>query len=133
MDIPTISPEDLSTFHSLFAELKTLQEQATVAIEAAKTNADAEITIARDGKPVVLSEKALWDEVWHLGADCDAGTILSARYPDAFRLSREAEEKKAEMKAFSVTQWGIDPVAMTLSDIMRLMSAMIDYKLSQRA
>ena len=43
MDIPTISPEDLSTFHSLFAELKTLQEQATVAIEAAKTNADAEM------------------------------------------------------------------------------------------
>lgn len=132
MDIPTISPEDLSTFHSLFAELKHLQEQATAAIDAAKTNADAEITIARDGQPVILKEKDLWDEVWHLGADCDAANVLSVKYPDAFGVSRDAEAKKAEMKAFSVSKWGIDPLAMTLSDIMRLMSAMIDYKLANR-
>jgi len=57
---------------------------------------------------------------------------LAEKYPDAFRLSREAEQKKDEIKAFAISKWDIDPLAMTLSNIMRIVEALIEYKLAQR-
>jgi hypothetical protein len=132
MEIPTIAPADIVHFHALYSEFKSLQDQASAAIEAAKSNKDAEITIAREGQPVVLTEGDLWTEVWHLGADSEAGKILSEKYPGPFRLSKESEEKKAEMTAFALGKWKIDPLAMTLSDIMRIAEAVVDYKLAQK-
>lgn len=80
-----------------------------------------------------MKENDLWTEVWHLGADCEGGKILAEKYPEPFKLSRQAEEKKAEIKKFAMAKWGIDPMAMTLSDIIRIMDAIVDYKLAAKA
>jgi hypothetical protein len=130
MEIPTIDPKDIAHLRTLFAERKQLEEQASAAIELAKIHKEEEITIARDGQAVVVTENDLWTEVWHLGPDSDGGKILLEKYPEPFKLAAQAEAKKAEIKSFAITKWGIDPLAMTLSDIMRITEALIDYKLS---
>lgn len=132
METPTIKPEDLSQFHSLNGEFKHIQEQASAAIFAAQENKANEITIARDGKAIVLPEKALWDEVWVLGPDCEGGKILAEKYPEAFALSAKANAKGAELKGFATLKWGIDPVALSLSDILRVCEAIVDYRLAQK-
>lgn len=130
MEIPTITPQDISTFHSLYGEVKTLNEQASASIIAAQENKENELTIARDGQPIVVKENDLWTEVFHLGPACEGGQILSEKYPEPFELSAKAEQKKHELKAFALSKWNIDPLGMTLSDIMRMMEAMIEYKRS---
>ena len=125
MEIPTIQPQDIARFHELHDEFKRISEQASAAIVVAQDNKENEITIARNGKPVVVSENALWQEVWALGPESEAGGILKEMYPQAFELSAKAEAKKNEMKAFSVTKWGIDPLAMSLSDIIRIIQAVV--------
>lgn len=133
MEIPTIDPKDIGTLHTLFSEHKSLSEQASAAILLAKENKDNELTIAREGRAVVVKENDLWEEVWALGPASDAGKILSEKYPDAFELSAKAEKKKEEVKAFALTRWGIDPLVMSLSDIIRIVEAVIDYKVANRA
>ena len=130
METPTA--ETIGQLHEHFDVLKDLQRKASDAIAAAQQNGQQEITIARDGKAVVVHEKDLWDEVWHLGSNSDAGRILKEKYPGAFALSLKAEEKMAEIKHFTTEKWGINPLAMSLSDILKLTGALIDYKLAQQ-
>ena len=132
MELPTIDPKDISEFHRLHGDFKDLQEQASAAILLAKENQDNELTIARDGKAIVVREKDLWDEIWALGPESEAGKVLSEKYADAFNLSADAEKKKGELKAFAQSKWNVDPLAMTLSDIIRIMEAVIEYKFQQR-
>jgi predicted ATP-grasp superfamily ATP-dependent carboligase len=131
MEKPTITSEGIARFHTLHSEFKALQDQASAEISTAQLNNDVEITIARDGKAVVVKERELWTEVYHLGPACDAGKILSEKYPAAFEVSAKAEEKKKEMQSFAMAEWGINPLAMSLSDIMRVTEALVDYKLAQ--
>jgi hypothetical protein len=133
MEIPTITPQDISAFHALYGEVKALNEHASAAIEAAKVNSENELTIARDGKPVVVKEGDLWTEVWHLGAQSDGGQILAEKYPEPFKLSADAEKKKGELKTFALTKWNIDPLGMTLSDIMRICEAIVNYRLAEKS
>lgn len=133
MEQPTITADSIAAYHALHREFKTLSEQASEAIKNAKLNGENEITIARDAQPVVVREKDLWDEVWNLGGGCDAGKILSEKYPEAFDLSRKTEEKKQELKKYALAEWNIDPLAMSLSDIIRIIEGVVDYKLASRA
>lgn len=64
MDIPTIAPEDIARFHELHDEFRSLQDRASDALRTAQLNKEYEITIARDGKAVVMKEGDLWTEVW---------------------------------------------------------------------
>src|SRR4051794_2230731 len=74
-----LHPKTFCKFHSLYGEFKHIQEKANAAIFAARDSGDSDITIARDGKAVTLKEKDLWDEVWNLGSDCEAGKILAEK------------------------------------------------------
>jgi hypothetical protein len=132
MEIPTIEPQDIAHFYSLHDEFKAMQVEAGVALDLAQANKEIEITIARDGRPTVVKENDLWTEVWHLGPQCEGGTILSEKYPDAFKLAARAEAKKNDMKAFAVSKWQIDPLGMTLADIMRRTEAIVNYRLAQK-
>lgn len=128
MEIPTINPQDISAFHSLHDEFKRLQAQASDEISVARQNSANELTISRNGELVVVPEGALWDEVFYIGRNSDAGKILAEKYPKAFELSAKAEQKSAELKAFAMSKWGIDPLAMSLSDIIRIIEGLIASK-----
>jgi len=130
MEHPTA--ESIAEFHKLSDEFKELNTLASDAVAAARLHQSNEITIARDGQPVVVTEKDLWDEVWHLGPDSDAGTILKEKYPQPFELSAQTNKKKEEIKAWAVSKWGIDPLAMSLSDIIKITEAVVDYRLQAK-
>jgi hypothetical protein len=128
MEIPTITPQDISSFHALHSEFKQIKEQADAALVVARGNSENEITIARGGKAVTVKEGVLWDEIWNLGTGAEASQILGEKYPEAFKLAADTEAKKGEMKAFAMTKWDIDPMAMSLSDIIRLIEGVVASK-----
>lgn len=128
MEIPTIKPQDISTYQVLVSEFKALQEKASNEIVAARLNGENDITISRDGQPVTIKEKNLWTEVFALGPDSDAGQILKNVYPAAFELSAEANKKSEEMKKFAIASFGVNPLEMSLSDIFRIIEAVFEMK-----
>jgi hypothetical protein len=129
MELPTA--QTIAEFHVLSDDFKALNNGASDAIVAAKEHHDQEVTIARDGKPLVVKERDLWEEVYHLGPASEAGTILNEKYPEPFELSRQAEQKKEDIKAWAVEKWGINPLAMSLSDIIKLAEAVADLRIQQ--
>jgi len=128
MELPTITGEDIRHFHKLSEDFKATQALASRAIADAKLNQNNELTIARDGKPVSIREKDLWDEVWTLGATCEAAGILKEKYPDVFIHSVAADDKRQEIKVFAIERWQVDPLAISLSDIIRIIEGVVDYK-----
>ena len=128
-----ISAEIIKQLHQHYDELDTLQEQASDAIKAAQEHKETRVTIKRrNGEEQEVTEKMLWDEVWELTADSEAGAFLRTKYPDAFEKSDAVHTKVAELRAFTLGELGIDAQAIKLSDIVRITSALIDYKLNER-
>lgn len=116
---------------ALYERIDTLEQEASDALKAAKANQDNLITIARDGKPVELREKDLWDEVRYQGAASDAGKILTEKYPDAFEKAAAHERAIGELSVFSQTELGINPVAMRMRDVFMIAEAVVAYKLKE--
>jgi hypothetical protein len=130
MEHPTA--QSIAEFHVLSDEFKALNQRASESIKAAQLHQGSQITIARDGKPVVVTEKDLWDEVYYLGPASDAGRMLAEKYPEPFEFSAQAEAKKTELKKWALEKWGIDPLAISLSDIIKVIEAVVDYRLQKQ-
>jgi hypothetical protein len=71
----------------------------------------------------------LWDEVWNLGPKCEAGNFLRAKYAYAFDVSDMHATKAAELRKFAIAELGVDSQRVKLRDIVKLVEAMVDYKL----
>lgn len=128
-----ITPETIQQLYQHYDELDALREAASDAIKAAKEQQDKRVTITRrDGTKQEVTEKMLWEEVWNLSADSEAGAHLRQAYPDAFEKSEAAERKVAELRAFTLAELGIDAQQLKLSDIVRIVDALVDYKLNER-
>jgi len=56
MEIPTIAPEDIAHFHTLFADFKSPQEQAGAAIDLAKLNKETRSPLKREDRLSVPAE-----------------------------------------------------------------------------
>lgn len=87
------------------------------------------VLITRNGKKLIIDEKVLWDEVFYLGPDSEAGLVLREKYPWTFRLSKKQREKANEFQEYIIKEFGVDYRAMKFSDHIQLIDAMIDYKL----
>ena len=57
MKTATVTGEHIAQFHKLYREFKVLLDQSQAELAAARLNDDNEITIARNGQPVVIAEK----------------------------------------------------------------------------
>ncbi|MEQ9135744.1 MAG: hypothetical protein RLO51_11085 [Thalassobaculum sp.] len=128
-----ITSDVIAQLYRLYLEFDVLNHGASDAINAAKEHQDKRVTITRkDGTQQEVTERMLWDEVWTLGPKSDAGEHLRATYPEAFEKSDAVKAKTAELRAFSLGNLGIDSQAIRLSDIVKLVDAMLDYKLNER-
>jgi dsDNA-specific endonuclease/ATPase MutS2 len=129
----TITEEKLAKLDQLYREVDELSEKASDAIKNAKRNKENEITIARDGKPIIIKEALLWDEVRVLGTQAiDAYSVLSEKYPEPFELSKQQIAKANEMDMFVLAEFGISSTQIRLKDIMTIVEAMVDYKLKTK-
>lgn len=128
-----ITREKIETVYRLYDELAVQKEVASEAIKEAQRHWGNPVLIKRkDGTEQELAEKLLWDEVWTLGSDCDAGRFLKGKYPKAFELSDVANAKARELSTYTIAELGVDAQAVKLSDIIRITEALVEYKLNER-
>ena len=128
-----ITREKIETVYRLVDELTVQKEVASEAIKEAQRHWGNPVLIKRkDGTEQEVTEKMLWDEVWSLGSDCDAGHFLKSKYPLPFQHSDVANAKARELSTYTLAELGIDAQAVRVSDILRLTEAMVEYKLNER-
>ena len=81
-----------------FDQLDELNQKASDAINQAKVDAVKKVVkVTRAGKEVEVTEKDLWDEVYHQ-AQTDARDVLREKYPEAFNTSEEAQKLAEEIQ-----------------------------------
>ena len=81
-----------------FDQLDELNQKASDEINKAKEDSIKKIVkVTRAGKEVEVTEKDLWDEVYHQ-AQTDARDVLREKYPEAFNTSEEAQKLAEEIQ-----------------------------------
>lgn len=125
-----ITNEKIATLFQMYDEHRDLEFKMTDCINTAKErNGENKVSVERkvEGKMrvVQVQEKHLWDEVYHLGPECQAAGILKAKYPDVFHWHDQAKKKAAEIKTFEIATFGFDHANMTLPNVIRLVRALV--------
>lgn len=120
--------ENIKKLENIYERIDTVKVRLTheysLALEASK---DKDFEIEREGKEKTSVKGAtLWYEVSNLGADCDAGKILKPLYGEVFTQSEKYDELVKELNEFSKVTLGIDPLQMTLLDIVRISKGIIE-------
>ena len=113
--------EKLQDFYNKLEEIKT--ELNSEYVNAKEGASEKVHKLTRNDKEVEVSEDMLWYEVENLGSNCEAGTILQPKYPKVFELSKQYDETVHAMNAFSIKELGVDPLKVSLIDIIRIAMA----------
>lgn len=125
-----LTREKLDAFHQLNEEVKRAEEIASESLRTAQDRFKHRThKLQRAGKEIEINEKTLWDEVFYLGEDSEAGAILTKLHPQVFANYATQNAAAAKYKAFGLTQLGIDPARMTMSDQLKMVEAMVEFKL----
>lgn len=79
-------------------------------------------------KEIETPEANLWYEVQNLGTNCQAGKALKPKYPKVFEAVEKHEKVVGEMNAYCIKEIGIDPLKLSLLDIIRIVEGVIEGK-----
>ena len=120
-----ITIEKVNKIFELHEAFNKSKEEASNELSKAMMNANRRVKYKNEN----LEEKVLWDELRYEGANGPAGKLLKEKYPKVFETSEAQEKAKGIYKETCYIELGINPLAMTLSDIMRLIMGVVDYKL----
>lgn len=113
--------ETLSKLHDLTAVVNTKKEVSQEQVKTAQDRyKEREVEIERSGKMVKVTEKTLWDELFHLGFGSQAGLKLKELHPEVFSALKEQDQAADELRTFCLTELGVDYTALTLSDYLHL-------------
>jgi hypothetical protein len=82
----------------------------------------------KDGKDIEVEapEDKLWYEVVNLGTGCDAGKVLKPIYPKVFEAVDIHEKAVADLNAYCIKEIGIDPLKLSLLDIIKIVDGILD-------
>ena len=105
-------------------EKEKLEKQASDLLKKAKQNKNNEVETKR-GK---LPEGDLWEEVFRLGQDCEAGKILKEKYPEVFKAYEKQNEKSKEIDRFFSDSFGFSFNSITPTRLIKFVSDIIDWK-----
>ena len=125
--------ENIAKYFELHAELERLVEIESENFKTVKDRFGDRLIkrVNSDGKDVEVKENVLWQEVYELGIDCDAGKALEAKHPQVFEAAREKEKKRIEFIAFSVKEFNINPAVMSPSSLLNLILIATEYNLKK--
>jgi hypothetical protein len=125
-----ITQEKIENLYRLYDEISVLEREANEAVNHAKSFGKNEVEVVRkNGKKDKVKESLLWEEVWQIGKLSEGYEILEKKYPTAFGKSAELQKKHNELSKFSVAELGIDINRIKLSDIIRLVQALVKQEL----
>ncbi|MCX6785935.1 MAG: hypothetical protein NTZ18_03745 [Candidatus Komeilibacteria bacterium] len=127
-----ISEEKITDIVRMTKELEDLEYLASEGLRTVQDqHGQDEVELEREGRPIKLKEKILWDEVFVLGEDSDAGKTLKRKYKDVFDAFRKQGEKANELQAYIMRNFGIDYKKMKFSDYIKLIRGLIQFELKQ--
>ena len=76
--------------------------------------------ITRNGKEVEVREDALWYELRNLGLESEAGKFLYEKYKEILDLDIKHKNLVKEMEDYCIKEVGINPLQMSILDIIKL-------------
>lgn len=148
-----VTKEILAKHDEIRARLDDITERASDALKNAEDNygeQEVERTIERkvriqkrvlffNLKPQVVTKKEvvkvkkkyLWQEVYELGHECEAGKLLKETHPEVFKLTDEQKKVAEEYRQYIIDNFGIDYQAMRFGDYLKLMDLLIAYRLEK--
>ena len=124
-----ITQNKLKVLYRLYDEIQKAEDDVSNFIKKTKVNENGYLPVLRKGekKRVQLKEKDLWEEVYTLGEDCNAGKALKEKYPEVFKAQKKQKELAISINIFVAKALGLNYRAVKLSDIFRISEAMIEY------
>lgn len=118
--------ENIKTLENIYEKIETVKERLTHEYSLALENTkDNDFDIERKGVKSTVKGATLWYEVQNLGKDCEASEILKPLFPLVFELAEEHDVLVKELEVFSQTELFINPTAITLLDIVRIVNSVI--------
>lgn len=87
--------------------------------------------LEREGKEIELTEKVLWQEVFYIGRDSQAGQVLRKKHQDVFDAYTDQNVKAEELNKFVMQSFGLDYKHMAISDYFNMIEAIVDFKLKE--
>lgn len=123
-----ITKDKIAKLRKIEREANDLKARASDLLAQAKLNKDVEHKVKRGDSEVMIPEASLWDEVWRLGKDCQAGKILQEEYPEVFDVYNKQGEKAQEIDDYFAKEFGFNFSQITPSRLIDMVEAIIDYK-----
>lgn len=125
--------EKLDKLHELTKAVNDAKERASELLRIAQDrNNHVKHKVKREGKEVELTEKVLWDEVFYLGTQCEAGAILEKTHPEVFDAYKKQDSTAHELRKYAITELGLDYTQLTLSDYLRATESLFELMLAER-
>lgn len=123
-----ITRKQISELEELTKKFKDQKETASELLRVAQDRfGHIKHKITRQGKEVELTEKILWEEVFYLNIDSEAGKILREKHPEVFEAYKIQDTMAIELQKFVLVNLGIDQTQMTISDYMKLSESLFEY------
>lgn len=119
---------DINKIKKYDAKLEEQKQYASDLLKSVKQFKDNKITITREGKEVEVTEGDLWEEVYRLGAESDAGKKLKEKYPKVFEAFEEQEKMKKELDKVFYKEAGFSFSQITPARLIKFVEAIIDNK-----
>jgi|GEM_PF-6272207 len=96
--------------------------------EIKRTGKDNLHKVVRGGQEQEVKEFFLWEEVYNIGINSEAGKVLEEKYKDFFADVREQEEVVNDINEFTNANLGFDFRQMNLINLIDLILSIKDIK-----
>lgn len=115
--------------YNLYDSLEKYEKKASDLLKKAKRNSNGYLPVKREGKKerVQIKESDLWEEVSHLGSNCNAAEALKEKYPEVFKAFKKQNDLASQLRVYTMAELGIDYRQIKLSDIFQISEAMVEY------
>lgn len=133
MNTIQMTRENLDKLHALTKAVNDAKETASELLRTAQDRFKQRThKLVREGKEIELTEKVLWDEVFYMGPECEAGKLLQTVHPEIFEGYKKQDEAANELKKFTIVELGVDYTALSLSDYLMLTESLFNLMLDER-
>jgi len=118
--------KNIEKLESFYKDLESVRNELTIEYNNAQdiSNEKKYKTMRKNPEgvevEVELEGKTLWYEIRNLGFKCDGATILRVEFPKVFDLQEKHEAMVNKLNEFSKLELGVDPLAMTLLDVVKI-------------
>lgn len=109
--------EHIEKLQTIYDEIEALKAIESELLKQVQEGAEERKMTLRKQE---VDESIGWYEVFNLGADSEAGKILTERYPDVFKASTNTQAKFQELKDYAQEHFQVDPTKMSMLDVIKL-------------